>query len=111
MTSFIHSHRKQYGVEPICNVLAIAASTYYEGKARETDHRRLPARACRDGELREQIRRVWKENFGVYGVRKVWRQLDREGVVAARFSVPAAGDGGAMRIGRAPETDPSLHLA
>ena len=74
MTLFIHSHREQYGVEPICNVLPIAASTYYEGKARETDHRRLPARARRDGELREQIRRVWKENFGVYAVRKVWRQ-------------------------------------
>ena len=87
MTSFIHSHREQYGVEPICNVLPIAPSTYYEGKARETDHRRLPARARRDGELREQIGRVWKENFGVYGVRKVWRQLNREGVVAARCTV------------------------
>ena len=87
MTSFINSHREQYGVEPICNVLPIAPSTYYEGKARETDHRRLPARARRDGELREQIRRVWKENFGVYGVRKVWRQLNREGVVAARCTV------------------------
>ena len=87
MTSFINSHREQYGVEPICNVLPIAPSTYYEGKARETDHRRLPARARRDGELREQIRRVWKENFGVYAVRKVWRQLNREGVVAARCTV------------------------
>ena len=87
MTSFINSHREQYGVEPICNVLPIAPSTYYEGKARKMDHRRLPERARRDGELREQIRRVWKENFGVYGVRKVWRQLDREGVVAARCTV------------------------
>ena len=68
-------------------MLPIAPSTYYEGKARETDHRRLPARARRDGELREQIRRVWKENFGVYAVRKVWRQLNREGVVAARCTV------------------------
>ena len=92
MTSFINSHREQYGVEPICNVLPIAPSTYYEGKARETDHRRLPARARRDGELREQIRRVWKENFGVYGVRKVWRQLDREGVVAARCTVARLSD-------------------
>ena len=87
MTSFFHSHREQYGVEAICNVLPIAPSTYYEGKARETGHRRFPARALRDGELREQIRRVWKENFGVYGVRKVWRQLNREGVVAARCTV------------------------
>ena len=87
MTSFINSHREQYGVEPICNVLPTAPSAYYEGKARETDHRRLPARARRDGELREQIGRVWKENFGVYGVRKVWRQLNREGVVAARCTV------------------------
>ena len=61
MTSF-HSHREQYGVEAICNVLPIAPSTYYEGKARETGHRWFPARALRDGELREQIRRVWKEN-------------------------------------------------
>ena len=71
----------------VVHQLPIAPSTYYEGKARETDHRRLPARARRDGELREQIRRVWKENFGVYGVRKVWRQLNREGVVAARCTV------------------------
>ena len=73
-------------------MLPIAPSTYYEGKARKTNHRRLPARVRRDGELREQIGRVWKENFGVFGVRKVWRQLDREGVVAARCTVARLSD-------------------
>ena len=77
MTSFINSHREQYGVEPICNVLPIAPSTYYEGMARETDHRRLPARARRDGELREQIRRVWKENFHRTAVRRRREGSDR----------------------------------
>ena len=67
--------------------LPIAPSTYYEQKARETDPSRLPERAVRDTELREQIERVWKENFGVYGVRKVWRQLKREGIDVARCTV------------------------
>ena len=71
MTSFINSHREQYGVEPICNVLPIRPVDVLRRQGRETDHRRLPARERRDGELREQIRRVWKENFGVYGVRGV----------------------------------------
>ena len=84
---FIDAHRGAYGVEPICKVLPVAPSTYYEGKAREADHRRLPARSRRDAQLREQVRRVWKENFRVYGVRKVWRQLNREGIVVARCTV------------------------
>jgi transposase InsO family protein len=87
MVSFIDDHRDDYGVEPICRVLPIAPSTYYERKAREVDPSRLPARAVRDATLSEQIERVWKENFGVYGVRKVWRQLKREGVSVARCTV------------------------
>ena len=87
MTSFIDPEREAYGVEPICGVLPIAPSTYYEAKAREADSSRLPARAGRDAQLREHIRRVWEENFRVYGVRKVWRQLRREGFAVARCTV------------------------
>ena len=87
MVGFIDDHREAHGVEPICGVLPIAPSTYYEQKARQADPERLPARAKRDLVLCEEIRRVWKENFGVYGVRKVWRQLDREGFEVARCTV------------------------
>jgi len=87
MFSFIDDHREGYGVEPICKVLPIAPSTYYQHKAREADPTLRPARAQRDEQLREEIRRVWKDNFQVYGVRKVWRQLNREGHTAARCTV------------------------
>jgi len=87
MVSFIDDHRETYGVEPICRVVPIAPSTYYERKAREKDPSREPPRAKRDALLRGEIERVWKENQGVYGVRKVWRQLRREGVAVARCTV------------------------
>lgn len=87
MASFIDEHRRAYGVEPICNMLPIAPSTYFEHKARQAAPDRLPARARRDVHLREEIRRVWEENFSVYGVRKVWRQLKREQVLVARCTV------------------------
>jgi transposase InsO family protein len=87
MVSFIDEHRRSYGVEPICEVLPIAPSTYYEQKARQADPSRLPARARRDAVLREDIRRVWKNNFSVYGPRKVWRQLKREEIPTARCTV------------------------
>jgi hypothetical protein len=67
-----------------CRVLPIAPSTYYEHVARRRDPARLPARAQRDEVLRSEIRRVWEGNFRVYDVRKVWRQLRREGIAAAR---------------------------
>ena len=81
MVSFIDDHRGEYGVEPICEVLPIAPSTYYEHRARQTDPARLPARAKRDAVLRGEIRRVWDENFQVYGARKVWKQLNRAQVI------------------------------
>ena len=81
--SFIDAHKDEYGVEPICAVLPIAPSTFYEHKAREADRSRLPPRARRDAELRPEIVRVRAENFDVYGVRKVWRQLNREGITVA----------------------------
>jgi putative transposase len=87
MVSFIDELREEHGVEPICSQLPIAPSTYHEQKAREVDPSRLPERAVRDAELRGQIERVWKANFGVYGARKVWRQLIREGVDVPRCTV------------------------
>ncbi len=87
MKAFIDEHREVYGVEPICRVLPIAPSTYYEHAARKADPDRRPARECRDADLSQGIRRVFAENFGVYGVRKVWRQLQREGIDVARCTV------------------------
>lgn len=87
MVSFIDEHRGDCGVEPICAVVPIAPSTYYEHKAGEADPTRLSARAQRDAMLRREIRRVWEENFEVYGVRKVWKQLRREGFAVARCTV------------------------
>jgi transposase InsO family protein len=84
MVSFIDEHRTEYGVEPICAELPIAPSTYYEHKARQADPERLPDRQRRDTELEPEIRRVWEENFRVYGARKVWRQLNREQIPIAR---------------------------
>jgi transposase InsO family protein len=87
MVAFIDDHRVEYGVEPICRVLPIAPSTYYEHKARERDPSRCPARAQRDAWLRPEIRRVWDQNFQVYGAEKVWTQLNREGIRVARCTV------------------------
>jgi transposase InsO family protein len=84
MIAFIDVHREVYGVEPICRVLPIAPSTYHEHAARRADPTRLPPRARCDARLRDEIRRVWEENFRVYGVRKIWRQLQREGIAIAR---------------------------
>jgi len=87
MTAFIDEHREVYGVEPICRVLPIAPSTYYEYKARASDPSRLPTRVVRDGSLGVEIDRVWRQNRRVYGARKVWRQLNREGIRVARCTV------------------------
>ena len=76
--------RVVYGVEPVCRVLEVAPSTYYAVKARE---REPSMRARRDAELIERIRYVHRESYGVYGVRKVWWQLQREGVAVARCTV------------------------
>src|SRR3954449_4548605 len=84
MIAFLDAHREVYGVEPICRLLPIAPSTYYERAAHRADPARLPARAQRDVRLRAEIRRVWEANFRVYGVRKVWRELRREGIAIAR---------------------------
>lgn len=82
MIAFIDRYRDRYGVEPICRYLPIAPSTYYDAKRRPPS-----ARAVRDEKLKAEIRRVHAESFGVYGARKVWRQLKREGFVVARSTV------------------------
>ena len=87
MIAFIDAHRAVHGVEPICKVLPIAPSTYRAHAARRADPAKAPARARSDAELSMAIRRVWEENFQVYGVRKVWRQLRREGLDVARCTV------------------------
>ena len=87
MIAFIDDHRGVHGVEPICKVLPIAPSTYRAHVAQRADPVRLSARAKRDAALKIEVRRVFEENFGVYGVRKVWRQLKREGFDVARCTV------------------------
>ena len=87
MLKFINAHRATYGVEPICAVAPIAPSTYYAHKARQAHPSRLSARGQRDTWLKAQIQRVWDANLQVYGVRKIWRQLTREGIRVARCSV------------------------
>jgi putative transposase len=80
--AYIDKHRDEYGVEPICEVLQFAPRTYYAAKARPPS-----SRTVRDGELKPEIARVHAENFGVYGVDKVWAQLNREGTRVARCTV------------------------
>ena len=87
MKAFIDEHRAVYGVEPICKVLPIAPSTYYLHAARQADPSRRSARTLLDERLREQIQQVWNDNFQVYGARKVWCQLRRDGVNVARCTV------------------------
>jgi transposase InsO family protein len=87
MITFIDDNRGTYGVEPICRVLPIAPSTCHERVAQRQDPTRLSARARQDVILKPQIARVFAENFAVYGVRKVWRQMMREGVSVARCTV------------------------
>jgi len=87
MISFIDEHRQAYGVEPICRILPIAPSSYYDHIAKRADGNKLSALIKRDATLKPQIRRVFVENFEVYGVRKVWRQMRREGFDVARCTV------------------------
>jgi transposase InsO family protein len=87
MIAFIDDHRGEHGVEPICAVLPIAPSTYHNHAARRADPSLLPRRATRDAGLMPLIARVFEENFEVYGVRKVWRQLQREGQEVARCTI------------------------
>jgi transposase InsO family protein len=87
MVTFIDQHRGVYGVEPICAVLPIAPSTYFLRKAQQQAATKRSARAQRDAELRAAIQRVWDDNDQVYGPRKVWKQLRREGTRVARYTI------------------------
>ena len=87
MVTFIDQHRATYGVEPICHVLPIAPSTYFRRKAEQRDPTRRSARALRDDVLRAIIRRIYEENHRVYGPRKVWKQMWREGLHEARCRI------------------------
>jgi len=82
MIAYVDRHKATFGVEPICRLLPIAQSTYYEARSRPAS-----ARKVRDTELKAEIARVHGENFGAYGARKIWRQLNREGIVVARCTV------------------------
>jgi len=87
MVAFIDEHRQGQGVEPICKELPIAPSTYFAHKAAQADPTKVSPRRRRDESLRTEIRRVWEDNFKVYGARKVWRQLLREGHRIARCNI------------------------
>lgn len=87
MIAFIDDHRLDYGVESICRVLPIAPSTYHLHVAKQADPSKLSLRAARDVKLKTEIERVFKANHEVYGVRKVWRQMQREGFDVARCTV------------------------
>ena len=97
MIAFIDDHRQAYGVEPICKILPIAPSTYHAHVAKRVDPGRLSPRAKRDLSLKVQIRRVFAENFEAYGVRKVWRQLRREGASVPSHGGEAVGSDGLAR--------------
>jgi putative transposase len=87
MIGFIDDHRGAYGVEPICKLLPIAPSTYFDHAAKRADPEKQSFRAKRDAVLLPEIDRVFNENFRVYGVRKIWRQLKRERFDVARCTV------------------------
>lgn len=107
MNRYIDEHRRRFGVEPICRALAVAPSTYYAAKARPPS-----AREVEDGVLLDVIGRVHRATFGVYGIRKVWRQLHREGIQVGRDRVgrPMGGLGlcGATRTRRIRTTIPAV---
>ena len=87
MIQFIEDHRDDHGVEPICRVLPIAPATFYDNMAKRADPSRLSDRVKRDAERKSEIERVFEQNLKVYSVRKVWRQMHREGFDIARCTV------------------------
>lgn len=86
MIAFVEENRDM-GIEPICKHLPIAPSTFYDHMARRANPDLLSDRAKRDKTLRPEIERVWEQNYKVYGVRKVWHQMRREGFDVARCTV------------------------
>lgn len=87
MVAFIDLHKAAHGVESICKQLPMAPSAYHQEKLRQREPARRSLRQRTDDRLMGEISRVYRENFGVYGVPKVWRQLYREGIPVARCTV------------------------
>ena len=87
MVSFVDEHRDEYGVEPICEQLPIAPSTFYEHMARRANPDLRSARAKLDDALEVEVERIWEENRRAYGARKIWIQSHREGRPIARCTV------------------------
>jgi transposase InsO family protein len=112
MVAYIDAHRDRYGVEPICDALPIAPSTYYEHKAQERNPDCRSDRSKRDELLKSEIERVFVENFSVYGARKIWKQLNRESISVARCTTArlakALGIRGAVRGKRWKTTIPDV---
>jgi putative transposase len=114
MVQFVEDHRATYGVEPICHAIGMAPSTFYEQHGRTRAPERAPARTKREAVLRPEILRCWHANQRVYGAKKVWKQLNREGVRVARCTVArlmkAAGLRGVVRGRRVRTTIPESAL-
>ena len=87
MVACVDAQREAYGVESICEQLPIAPATYWRHKAQQADPTTRSARAQRDDVLKGEILRVWHEQEQVYGAEKIWRQLAREQITAARCTV------------------------
>lgn len=87
MIAFIEAHRSVFGVEPICKVLPIAPSTYYQHRLVAKDPSRASKRARADAALCDDIKRIWQDNRRIYGARKVWQSLHRERRKVARCTV------------------------
>lgn len=106
MTRYIDEHKGSYGIEPICRTLQVAPSSYYAAKVRPPS-----ARTVRDAELSTDITRIHAEHFSVYGVRKAWRVLRREGIPVGRDQVGrlmrTLGLAGATRTRRIRTTHPA----
>ncbi len=106
MTRYIEVHRDRFGVEPICRVLQVAPSTYYAQRTRPPS-----ARAVQDAQLKVAIKRVWDDNYQVYGAEKIWRQLQRDGITVGRDRVArlmrALGIRGVVRGAKRPTTIPA----
>jgi putative transposase len=87
MIRFIEDHRADHGVEPICHMLPIAPATFYDHLAKRADPSLLSDRAVRDAELKPEIEWAFEDNLSVYGVRKVWHEMRREGFEITRCTV------------------------
>lgn len=87
MVMFVDRYREEYGVEAICRVIPIAPATYYEQKRRKQNPLLVPKRIQSDEMLKQKIQTTWEDNYKVYGARKIWRKLNKDGISVARCTV------------------------